>query len=356
MKRLLMLAACAAFFASCSSEKPYVLAGEVDPSLNGQTAYLYDYQSESVVDSVEVAEGRFRFSGKIAGDAVRRINIGRNYANVILGGGDFVVDLDAHTVAGSALNERKNRFEAQYDSLETTLYEKYKELTFDASLSAEELEAAQEKLMAEADAKIGELARPIVETENNALGAYVFWMWSSALDADEFDEAYGLAGQYVRDFGPVKKIVARNEAQKKTAEGMPFADFTIANGNADGTAASLSDYVGKGKYVLVDFWASWCGPCRREIPVIREVWEKYRGDKFEALGVAVWDEREDTQRAAEQLGIGWPQIVDAQSVPTDLYGIDGIPHIILFGPDGSIVARGLRGDALKTEVAEAMGE
>ena len=118
----------------------------------------------------------------------------------------------------------------------------------------------------------------------------------------------------------------------------------------------LSQYVHPDRYTLVDFWASWCGPCRREIPVIREVWEKYRGDKFEVLGVAVWDKREDTLKAAADLGIEWAQILDAQGVPTDLYGINGIPHIILFGPDGTIVARGLRGDALKEKVAEIMAE
>lgn len=357
MKKLLFFAACTAIFASCTSKKPYTITGEVDPSMNGKTVYLYDFHNARMTDSVVVAEGRFSFSGTMAGDSLRRVALDRNYVDVIVEGGDYTVDLAARTAAGSKLTEEKGRFDAQYDSIRGAFYERYRALMADASLSEETREEKADALVGEINEALGEAARPVVEANNNALGAYVFWRWSSDLETpEEFDAALALAGDYVRNFAPVKKSIATNEALKKTAEGMPFVDFTIENGNADGTAVSLSDYVGKGKYVLVDFWASWCGPCRREIPVIREVWEKYRGDKFEVLGVAVWDKREDTLKAAADLGIEWAQILDAQGVPTDLYGINGIPHIILFGPDGTIVARGLRGDALKEKVAEVMAE
>lgn len=357
MKKILSVAVCAALLASCTSKMPYTITGETDPSHNGETVYLYDYHSNSKVDSTEVVEGRFSFEGAIAGDSLRRVVLGRNYANLIVEGGELTVDMEAHNATGSALNEAKNAFEAQYDSLGAAFYNDYRALLSDASLSEEERDAQTDALVAEINKVLGETARPVVEANDNALGAYAFWRWSSDLETpEEFDEALALAGDYVRNFGPVKKAVETNEALKRTAEGMPFVDFTIDNGNLDGTAASLSDYVGKGKYVLVDFWASWCGPCRREIPVIREVWEKHAGDKFDVLGVAVWDKRDDTLKAAEQLGIEWSQIVDAQSIPTEIYGIAGIPHLILFGPDGTIVARGLRGEALKAKVAEVLAE
>ena len=125
-----------------------------------------------------------------------------------------------------------------------------------------------------------------------------------------------------------------------------FTDFTIEHGNADGSPASLSDYVGKGKYVLVDFWASWCGPCKEEMPVLKEVYKRFKGDKFEIVGIAVSDKRADTEAIVPELGITWPVIYDAQSIPTEIYGINAIPHIILFGPDGRIVARELRGEKI----------
>ena len=122
----------------------------------------------------------------------------------------------------------------------------------------------------------------------------------------------------------------------------------------NGKVSKLSDYVGKGKYVLVDFWASWCPPCRREIPTLIDVYNKYQGKKFTVLGVATWDKPEDTKKAIEELGINYPQMLNAGKAGSDAYGIQGLPEIILFAPNGKIVARGLRGEAIEAEVKKAL--
>ena len=143
----------------------------------------------------------------------------------------------------------------------------------------------------------------------------------------------------------------------KGEKGDMFIDFQIQQDPADpASIVRLSDYVGKGKWVLVDFWASWCGPCRREMPNLKAVYDKFHGDKFDMLSVAVWDEPADTKKAAEELGINWNQIINAQRIPTDLYNIEGIPTIILFGPDGKIVARGIRGPQIPDTVAECLAK
>lgn len=132
-------------------------------------------------------------------------------------------------------------------------------------------------------------------------------------------------------------------------EGDMFQDFEV---EYEGKTSRLSDYVGKGQYVLVDFWASWCGPCRGEIPNLKAAHEKYQDKGLVVLGVAAWDEPEDTKKAIEEDGITYPQILNSQDAGTNVYGIKGIPHIILFAPDGKVVKRGLRGAAIEVELSK----
>ena len=143
----------------------------------------------------------------------------------------------------------------------------------------------------------------------------------------------------------------------KTLEGRPFMDFTVVQDpeRPETSTVKLSDYVGKGKYVLVDFWASWCGPCKAEMPNLISVYNTYHGDNFDMLSVAVSDKPEDTVKAAKELGIVWDQIVNAQRIPGDTYGFNAIPLAILFGPDGTILKRDLRGDQVGEAVKEVLG-
>ena len=250
----------------------------------------------------------------------------------------------------------------EYNTRTTALVEDFNSqvaaLQADSTLSAEEMSA---KMQEAYDAVSAELVSDGLEMirkyPSGTLAVTVLQNVASVMEENQLAEALGLLEGAALEDDYVKSLVALNDAKQATAEGKMFTDFTVVQDPADslGSKVSLSDFVGKGKYVLVDFWASWCGPCKAEIPNIAAVYEKYKGEDFDVLSIAVWDDPADTKVSAKEHGVVWNQIINAQQVPTDLYGIEGIPHIILFGPDGTILKRNLRGEDIESAVAEALG-
>ena len=157
----------------------------------------------------------------------------------------------------------------------------------------------------------------------------------------------------VQNHPNIIKVKEKAEAALSQKEGEMFKDFAV---EYNGKTTRFSDYVGRGQYVLADFWASWCGPCRQQIPDLIGLYQQYKEKGLKVLGIAFRDKPEETEQAIRDLGIPYPQIINAQNIPATLYGIDALPHTILFAPDGTIIARNIYGEELKEKLKEIFND
>ena len=139
------------------------------------------------------------------------------------------------------------------------------------------------------------------------------------------------------------------EKSIKTSEGTMFVDMEA---EVDGHICRLSDYVGKGRYVWAEFWGSTCPPCLSQIPKLNSIYKKYKERGLTVLGIAVSEDAEKTRRAIKKHGITYPQLLNTQKQASSKYGIQGGPYSILFAPDGTILARGLRGEEIEKKLEE----
>ena len=156
------------------------------------------------------------------------------------------------------------------------------------------------------------------------------------------------------DLEKPKQLLASFEKRKP---GTMFHELTMKD--MEDREVKLSQWAGKGNYVLVDFWASWCGPCRQEMPNVIQNYERYHAKGFEVVGVS-FDQKKDAWVAAvQQIGMRWPQMSDLkgwQCAASDIYGVRSIPASVLLDPQGKIIAIDLRGKALGAKLKEIYGE
>lgn len=334
----------------------YRIDGMAPADANGQWVYLYKPSGQGASDSVQIANGRFTLERAVAEDGlIAHLVIPRSYnLSFIPEEGIIKADLAAIAATGTALNDLHAQKAKAREALETETRGRLKAIRADKNLDDKAKEEAQEKIVNEFYGKIKPLAEAdLKEHSNDAIGLIALQTLLGMEDVNvaKAEAFLQQAGDRLRAEESITKMVERLRRVEATQAGAQFVDFEgVDDANK---AVRLSDYVGKGHYVLVDFWASWCGPCRREIAHLKKVRDAYTDKGLVILGTVVWDEMEDHLKAMKELEITWPQIFN-KAEATELYGIAGIPQIILFDPAGKIVARDLRGEEINKLLDKAL--
>ena len=326
---------------------------------------------ENVIDTlVPVVDGRFTVSVPADVTALGRIVAASYGASFISDGTPLTVVLDQETTVKSeypaiSVQERLNSYNAEEDVLMQEYTQTQKEIYADSTLAQDAKSAKFEEFFETFITRYKEHHIEACKANaDNFVSVFAMSNLRGQIDDLQTDSLINALSPAIQESKYIKTMKEALTARLNTAEGKMFVDFTV--NSVVGMTRSIpaqpkyaevkfSDYVGKGKYVLVDFWAPWCGPCKREIPNIKKIYEKYADKGFEVLSIAVWERQpvEVTINTAADLGMDWLHINNAGSVPTSIYGIEGIPHLMLIGPDGTILKRGFHGlEGIEAAVAE----
>lgn len=335
----------------------YSVTGVVsDSSANGKKIYILRYDDNRNIDSTIIENNQFTFKGQVDTASYCRIDVDRGvYANFILENGNIRVDLQKHNQpSGTPLNDKVAQLALAEDSINELINLRRQEIMEQCGNDKLAFDSQMKEFVKLQKESIADKCAALYEGHWDDAFGYTL-LYSQLFDFTPIEQQkvlLGKFGNWLKSTNTVQRISKKIEAQEKTAEGMPYINITGTD--AEGKTIALSDFIGKGNYVLMDMWASWCGPCKGEIPNLARLHNKYKDKGLTVIGLFVWDNQENLKKAMDSEGVTWPQIFDKENKSTQMYGVDGIPHIILFSPDGTILKRNLRGDMMIKTVEEIM--
>ena len=354
-KLLLSIVAASMTLAACNAQSGYKVTGTVEGMPDGKAIIAtVNGSSLDTLAKADVKNGSFEFTGNVSEPTGAYIMVigQRGAIPFMLENANITVNAGQAglTVTGSEGQKIYDQFmainaSAQQEAMK--LQQEYQAANGDQA-KIQAVQEAYAKLMTDAQAKETEL---IKANPDSYVSTFVIVSSMGQMEYEQLKERYSLLGEKAKASAQGKAIAAQIAKLESTAIGQIAPNFTITT--PEGESISLYDI--KGKVKLIDFWASWCGPCRGENPHVVEIYKEYHPKGLEIFGVSLDNNKEAWVKAIADDGLVWKHGSDLkgwQSAPAQLYSVTGIPHTVLL--DENIIAKNLRGDELKQKIAELL--
>jgi len=365
MKRFIVVTLLLFFTATSIAQKKYVINGVLSEP-DAPVKLFLNFQNGSPPDSTLLKNGRFSFKGNL--DKSSKVSIytqeintiekypKREYLDFYLEAGETVItaykSIKNSKVKGGELQKE---FRELLDSLQFiyNLYDNLSEL-----LKSMEVDDSTK-------VRLRGVYKPLYKKSFNIQNTFIknhpssLVSWDIVsnrgviINTDELEPVFNSLSKELRETPAAIDLKARMEIAKLLKIGNSAIEFSSKD--PFGKPVSLSSF--KGKYVLIDFWASWCGPCRAENPHMLKAYNSLKNSNFEIFGVSLDDKRDKWMKAIEEDKLPWVQVSDLEGFNTvaKTYGIRAIPQNILLNPEGKIIAKNLRGESLENELRKIMG-
>ncbi|MFR7810931.1 MAG: DUF4369 domain-containing protein [Butyricimonas faecihominis] len=356
-KLLLSIVAASMTLAACNAQSGYKVTGTIEGMPDGK-AFIANFDGTNLdtLAKADVKNGSFEFTGNVSEPTGAYIMVigQRGAIPFMLENANITVNAGQAglTVTGS----EGQKIYDQFMAINTTTQQEAMKLQQEyqaANGDQAKMQAVQEayaKLMTDAQAKETEL---IKANQDSYVSSFVIVSSMGQMEYEQLKERYNLLGEKAKASAQGKAIAAQIAKLESTAIGQIAPNFTITT--PEGESISLYDI--KGKVKLIDFWASWCGPCRGENPHVVEIYKEYHPKGLEIFGVSLDNNKEAWVKAIADDGLVWKHGSDLkgwQSAPAQLYSVSGIPHTVLLDENNKIIAKNLRGDELKQKIAELL--
>lgn len=332
-----------------------ILEGMAPESKSGEYVYLYNSEMRMLIDSAQIRNGEFSFTTDVKEPAIYHLTTSFSVVNFIAENEKLFVDLtkdDTRYVCGSMLNDELATFLKKRNDIRKEFDSEMKSVLEDPTLSIEQENTKKMEIKSTFDAKSETLFNEYFSKhQDDMLGRFLRYTseMQKGIVAETGIESAGVASE--PDNSSSQSSNRSNYRQGSPEVGSHFVNFTGIDSKNPPQEVDLAKYLRKGNYVIVHIWASFCGPCRAEVPFLAKIYKKYRSKGLEIVGVGTDVKLNTHIKWMKELDMPWPQIFDNDGKVPEVFGVDPT-HLYIYDGDGKVIAKAIPGKDLEAFVRD----